>query len=254
MGLFVCTLIILITQIYADRDSMIRITNLTKRFDNVVLKYPDIIAQKGDFLLICGDSGSGKSTLCEMIAEFITPDAGAIEMDIGSSGLKSPLPPFKKGGVDGWFKKGGVTQGDNVFKHIHYISQFPDHNLIGPTCFEELELWLDSANKGNDSVFIKNKLCEFLLDDYIDMPVWRLSFGKKKALAFCCISAIKRDIWVLDEPFAGLDSDMIVVVKNLCKAFIEGGGIIIATSHTDEDFLDLNTKYTKLSHEGHKGL
>jgi heme exporter protein A len=201
---------------------MIRITNLVKAFDNVVLRYPDIIANKGDFVLICGDSGTGKSTLCEMVAKFTTQDSGDIFIN----------------GID--------SRKLNVFESIHYLSQFPDNNLIGPTCYEEVELWLSSQETENRNDFIKNKLNEFLLGGLIDMPVWKLSFGKKKALAFCCISVIKRDIWILDEPFAGLDSEMHVVIKNMLHEFINSGGIIIATSHSDEGFECFKTIRIKL--------
>ena len=221
-----CTQIIRITLIYADRGWMIEIRGLIKAFENVVLKYPDIIAYEGDFVLLCGDSGTGKSTLCEMIAKFLVQDAGEIRMECSGS--------------------------RNVFENIHYLSQCPDHNLIGPTCYEEIELWLENNSfrfsvdsfqeVGGYGDFIKNRLSEFLLNDYIDMPVWKLSFGKKKALAFCCISTIKRAIWVLDEPFAGLDRDMIVVVKKILHEFLEKGGIVIATSHSNEGYEDFNVK------------
>jgi len=204
---------------------MIETKDLQKVYDNAVLKYPDFTANKGDFVLICGASGTGKSTLCEMIAKFISQSSGEIllnKMDINKL---------------------------NVFENIHYLSQFPDHNLIGPTCFEEVELWL----RGQESIGREQKrsgdfqsssshLDKFLLSDMIDRPIWKLSFGKKKALAFCCLDMINRDVWVLDEPFAGLDAEIIEVTKNMFHEFIGNGGIIIATSHTDKGFEEFKTK------------
>jgi len=196
---------------------MIETKDLQKVYDNAVLNYPDIIANKGDFVLICGGSGTGKSTLCEMIAKFISPNSGEILLN-----------------------KVNVNK-QNVFDNIHYLSQFPDHNLIGPTCFEEVELWLRGQESVNKDRII-NHLDKFLLGDMIDRPIWKLSFGKKKALAFCCLDLIKRDIWVLDEPFAGLDAEIIQVIKIMFHEFVGNGGIIISTSHTDKGFEEFKTK------------
>ena len=195
---------------------MIETINLQKIYDNAVLKYPDFIANKGDFILICGDSGTGKSTLCEMIAKFILPNSGEILLN-----------------------KVNINK-LNVFESIYYLSQFPDHNLIGPTCFEEVELWFRDQ-ESVDKERIISYLDKFLLSDMIDRPIWKLSFGKKKALAFCCLDLIKRDIWILDEPFAGLDAEIIEVIKNMFLEFVGSGGIIIATSHSDKDFEEFKT-------------
>jgi heme exporter protein A len=89
-------------------------------------------------------------------------------------------------------------------------------------------------------------LAEFNLQELAETPVWKLSFGQKKALSFCVLSLVKRDIWILDEPFAGLDNDLTDKVKKLFCEFNDGGGIIIATSHTVKGFDGFNTTIKEL--------
>ena len=200
---------------------MLAIKGLVKRFSNKEIIYPEITASKGDFVLVCGDSGAGKTTLCEIIAKFVDSNAGNIFIN----------------GID--------IHKQNVFENLHYVSQFPEHNLIGPTCFEEIDCWIVNNRNSvidtqNHRRFITEKLNEFYLAELVDRPIWKLSFGKKKALAFCALSAINRSIWVLDEPFAGLDKEISRKVVEMFKEFVSGGGIIIATSHTNSGFEDFD--------------
>jgi heme exporter protein A len=185
---------------------LIEIKNLIKTFLDKEIRYPDIVAKQGDFILLCGASGTGKTTLCEMIAGFLPRETGSIMIN----------------GID--------TRMLNVFDSIHYLSQFPEHNLIGPTCKDDLESW-QTANETQKPQNIEHLLSEYDLLDHIDTPVWKLSFGQKKALSFCALRLIKRDIWLLDEPFAGLDVDKKKTFFRQINDFLDSGGIVIITSH-----------------------
>jgi heme exporter protein A len=196
---------------------MIKITGLSKTFPEKVIKYPDIFADKGDFVLVCGESGTGKTTLCEMIAGFVKHDTGSIVIN--------------------------GREVRNVFEYIHYVSQLPEHNLIGSTCAEDLELWKVSNHSVGADIHVNpaNQIFEgrhtgLPLQDIADTPVWKISFGQKKALAFCALTMVKREIWVIDEPLAGLDKERVEEVKGMFQGFINEGGIIIATSHTEAGF------------------
>jgi len=199
---------------------MIATKSLSKSFQSREINYPDFTTEKGDFILVCGDSGTGKSTLCEMIAGFLSQDSGSVLIN------------------------GRDVRSQNVFESIHYVSQFPEHNLIGPTCYEEIDLWMqtNSSQQSDASAFIRDQLKEFYLAELVDKPIWKLSFGKKKALTFCAISTVKRNIWILDEPFAGLDKEITVKVKEMFNEFIVSGGTIVATSHTDKPFGEFSVK------------
>jgi cobalt/nickel transport system ATP-binding protein len=222
---------------YLTTFIMIEIKDLVVKFDNTVIEYPDFVAENGDFILIIGDSGTGKTTLCELIAKFIKQDSGDIYINRQN------------------------TKQLNVFEYIHYLSQVPDNNIIGPTCFEEVELWIknngfiaippdtepivaptNNTSHREEKSYIYKSLNRFLLSEMVDIPVWKLSFGKKKALAFCCMSLINRNIWVLDEPFAGLDKELLKLIKFELNDFVCNGGIIIATSHSHKDFDEFQVK------------
>ena len=192
---------------------MIKIKNLIKTYPGKTIHYPNIFAKEGDFILLTGQTGSGKSTFCEILAKFLSFKAGSILIN----------------GID--LKK------QNIFDYIHYLEQLPENNLIGPSCYEELELWLkyNSPNQTEGSV-IDLALSQFSLENHRDTPIWQLSFGLKKLLAFSVLFLIPRKIWLLDEPFAGLDGEGMGAIKSMMKGFIENSGVIITTSHSAEGF------------------
>jgi ABC-type transport system involved in cytochrome c biogenesis ATPase subunit len=221
---------------------MLEINNLSKSFLYKTISYPDITGKKSDLILLSGNTGSGKTTLCEMIAKFTSISNGSININVGDSTLQVEV--FKN------------INSINIFDHIHYISQFPDHNLIGPTPIEEIELWakydyLIKGNKKKTVVDIKTDsdiaeiLEVFLLKSYQTTPIWKLSFGKKKALAFSILSIIKRPIWILDEPFAGLDLELSKLLKKLFREHLNTG-IILATSHSNTMFQYIDHKEYRL--------
>jgi heme exporter protein A len=190
----------------------IELIGFRKTYTGRTFCYPDILAQAGDFVLISGVSGSGKTTLFEMLVGFVPIDSGEIRIN----GLKPK----------------------NIWEHIHYLSQVPDHNLIGTTLTDDLKLYHSiqtqpplptPAGLVNDSKL--STIEYFGLSDLMDMPVWTLSFGQKKALSLSGLLICHRDIWLLDEPLCGLDEVMIEKVLEICKRHVSAGGIVIATSH-----------------------
>ena len=61
---------------------LLRLRGLSKSFGPVVAVSPlDLEVNSGDFCAILGPSGCGKSTLLRMIAGFIEPTSGRIEID-----------------------------------------------------------------------------------------------------------------------------------------------------------------------------
>ena len=65
----------------------------------------------------------------------------------------------------------------------------------------------------------------------LDVPVRYLSTGQKKRAAFARLIAQDADIWLLDEPLNGLDSDAVKLVLSLTREHCEDGGICLIASH-----------------------
>lgn len=63
------------------------------------------------------------------------------------------------------------------------------------------------------------------------VPVRMLSTGQRKRAALARVIASGADIWLLDEPTNGLDTDAIARLEAACAAHVGGGGIVLAATH-----------------------
>ncbi|MEO6032077.1 MAG: ATP-binding cassette domain-containing protein, partial [Burkholderiaceae bacterium] len=63
----------------------------------VVVQGVDLALRAGEFVSLLGPSGCGKTTTLRMIAGFVRPSAGTIEMDgVALSSAGSSVPPERR--------------------------------------------------------------------------------------------------------------------------------------------------------------
>ena len=85
----------------ADEVPRLALRALGRSFgDEVAVDDLNLEIAKGEFISLLGPSGCGKTTTLRMIAGFIQPSAGVIEMDrVIIASAKRALPPEKRGMV-----------------------------------------------------------------------------------------------------------------------------------------------------------
>ena len=186
---------------------MIQVKNLSfARGNTLIYKGINFKILPGELLLIKGANGVGKTTLLSNIVNFTDPLEGSITYN--------------------------GTEIDN-----HTASQF--FLYIGETNFaydalslnQNIEYWLSIHNVKFDK-FIKNKSVNFFFKKLnLEKKFYQLSFGQKKKLQLLLLMLVNKPVWILDDPFSGLDSKSIQKINDLFKKKLENKGIIILTSH-----------------------
>jgi len=134
---------------------------------------------------IVGVNGSGKSTLARLISGLIAPISGSIRIN--------DIDIYKD-------RKAAL-------KTVGIIFQNPDHQIIFPTCIEEISFRL--MQQGMTRIEAEERSNEILLQfdrlKWSDQLAHNLSQGQRHFLCLIAVLAMKPDVIILDEPYAGLD-------------------------------------------------
>jgi len=146
---------------------------------------------RGERIVVLGHSGCGKTTLLRLLAGFITPDKGIIEID---------------GQV-------AAAEGRNV--------QEPEKRNLGMV-FQDLALWPHLTVKGNLEFGLKarkmptpqriQKVVEMLklvhMESYIDSKPAQLSGGQQQRVALARALILQPKALLMDEPLSSLDIEL----------------------------------------------
>ncbi len=179
-----------------------------KRGERVLFQDLSFDVSAGHSLLVEGANGCGKTTLLRTIAGFAPSDAGSVELESGQSDVIPADTPLRE--------------------QIHYIGHL-DGAKGTMTVEENLDFWcqyLDGDHK-------QEALDIFGLREIGDIPAHYLSAGQRRKLALTRLAAIKRPLWLLDEPNVSLDAEARDILAAMMTRHVGGGGILLATSHTD---------------------
>lgn len=173
--------------------------------------------RRGERLAILGANGSGKSTLLRLLDGLIFPSRGEIRI-FGRLLSEKSLADLS---FARWFRG-----------YVGLLFQTPEYQLFCPTVEEELAFGPRQLGLEEGEVVERVEgLLQFLrLEALRERPPYALSVGERKKVALAAILAVNPEIFLLDEPTAGLDprttDDLVGLLNHLHK---EGKTIVAAT-------------------------
>jgi heme exporter protein A len=157
----------------------------------------------GESLAIRGRNGAGKSSLLRIVVGLVRAAAGNLALEGGDPEL-------------------------TVAEQAHYLGH---QDALKPSLSvaENLRFW--SAFLGSRAADTQEPLAKVGLDTLADLPGAYLSAGQRRRLSIARLLAVKRPIWLLDEPTATLDAAAQARLGEIMQAHLAGGGIILAATH-----------------------
>ncbi len=84
---------------------------------------------------------------------------------------------------------------------------------------------------GGENSGVAESLAAVGLAHAAELPAAFLSAGQRRRLSIARLLAVKRPVWLLDEPVSALDSEGQNLFAALMRAHLSDGGIILAATH-----------------------
>ena len=163
----------------------------------------------GEVLRVAGANGRGKTSLLRILCGLLTPHAGEVR----------------------WRGSAIRALAEEFFRSLLYIGHAPalKDDL---TAEENLSIACTLAGDAVHGSGIASAL------ERLQVPrgvfVKKLSQGQRRRALLARLAVSEaRPLWLLDEPFAALDTDAAGVVETLVAAHVARGGMAIYTSHQE---------------------
>ncbi|MCI0686917.1 MAG: ABC transporter ATP-binding protein [Sporichthyaceae bacterium] len=200
------------------------VRGLVKSFDQTpVLRGLDLTVPSGQLTAVLGPSGCGKTTLLRIVAGFLAPDAGEIEIGgrmVCRTGLS--VPPERR-------RVGVVPQEGALFPHLSVAGNI-GFGLIGAG-------WRRRAERAD-------RVAELLqlvgLAGYADRMPHELSGGQQQRVAVARALAPRPALVLLDEPFSALDSALRAAVREDVRQVLHAAqATAVLVTHDQQEALSV---------------
>ena len=164
----------------------------------------DFEASAGEALAVTGRNGSGKTSLLRLIAGLLAISGGSVTLEGGDAEL---------------------TLGEQA----HYLGH---RDALKPalSVMENLGFWRDFL--GGEAFDPAESLTAVGLDHAGHLPAAYLSAGQRRRLSLARLIAVRRPVWLLDEPTAALDAAGQSLFSALTRDHLGRGGLVVAATHT----------------------
>jgi heme ABC exporter ATP-binding subunit CcmA len=175
----------------------------------------DLDVDRRRIVLLRGANGAGKTTLLRALAGLVPITAGeAIVLGVD---LRDDRRAVRH-------RVGLLAHGTGLYDEL--------------TVADNVRFWTQAARA--DVADADAAMAQLGLDGRLrDVAVGRLSTGQRRRTSLACLLARRPELWLLDEPHAGLDKEGRDIVDALIRDAAAAGATIILSSHELDRSIDL---------------
>ncbi|EKK20663.1 ABC transporter, ATP-binding protein EcsA [Fructilactobacillus florum 8D] len=208
----------------------LQVNNLTGGYSSVpVIKDETFDVQSGELVSLIGLNGAGKSTTINHVIGLMTPFSGSITVD-------------------------GIELQQNVRQYKQQLAYIPEMPVLYPelTLREHLDVTMMAYQLDRTTAWKRahELLRRFRLDNKLDWFPANFSKGMRQKVMIVCAFVTDARLFVIDEPFTGLDPLAIDDLLELITERKRQGAAILMSTHV----LDTAEKYCDrfiLINDGH---
>ncbi|WP_208560297.1 metal ABC transporter ATP-binding protein [Marinilactibacillus kalidii] len=209
------------------QQTAIEIDQLTVAYDaKPVLWNTSLSFRAGKLTAIVGPNGAGKSTLIKTMLDFIKPVTGEIQYTV----------------------RGQSATYKEVKNHIAYVPQNSSVDWDFPATVLDVVLmgrygklgWFKRTGK-KDRAIAKDMLNKVGMPSFANRQISQLSGGQRQRVFLARALAQEADIYMLDEPLAGVDIKTEGIIMDLLRELTRQNKTVIVVHHdlqTVEEYFD----------------
>lgn len=197
-------------------DLFFEIQHLTHRYTDGTIALNDLSLKisKGKKIALLGNNGAGKSTLFQHLNGILQPTSGSIFFQ------NQPMKYNRKSLLA-------------LRSHIGIVFQDPDSQLFAGNVRQDISFGPLNLEWSTEKV---NNMVEWAMSEtevtpLQHKPIHFLSLGQKKRVAIAGVLAMNPDVFILDEPTAGLDGYYSKQILQLLNTIHQLDKTIILSTH-----------------------
>jgi putative spermidine/putrescine transport system ATP-binding protein len=204
-----------------ERPALV-VRDLRKSFgDATAVDGVDLEVRRGEFVTLLGPSGSGKTTTLRMVAGFMAPSGGSIEID-GSDMTR--VPPYRR-------DVGMVFQNYALFPHMTAAQ-----NIAFP-------LQMRRTARPEITRRVADALALVKLEKFGDRYPRQLSGGQQQRIALARAVVFEPQLLLMDEPLGALDRKLREALQlEILHVSRQLGATVLYVTHDQEEALVMSDR------------
>lgn len=213
-------------------EILLRTEGLAKQFKRrTVVHDVSIELAEGEIVGLLGPNGAGKTTTFRMVVGLLRPTAGQI-----------------------WFRGKDVTKLPMYLRARQGMAYLPQE----PSVFQQLTvrqnilavLEYQPLSRTERKSRADRLLHEFGISHLAENPAYTLSGGERRRTEICRALAIEPRIFLLDEPFAGIDPIAVADLQEMVASLKDRGIGVLITDHNVRETLEITDRAYIISEGG----
>jgi cobalt/nickel transport system ATP-binding protein len=184
----------------------------------LALQNVSLVVEPGECVAVLGSNGSGKSTLLKILDGLLFPTAGSVRVfgrDLSEQTLR-----------------------DDAFNYafrarVAFVFQESEAMLFMPTVWDEVAFGPLQLDVGRENVArrVEDVLNALGIGGLRDRAPHQLSGGEQRRVALASVLGLRPDVWLLDEPSAGLDPRTVSWLVDFIRKQSRANKTIVVATH-----------------------
>lgn len=178
----------------------------------------DITVQRGEIVLLQGPNGAGKTSLLRVCA-------GLLPIERGTGQVL---------GIDLATDREAIRSRVGLLGHANGL-------YLDLTVMQNLQFWASTVAAASSEV--SDAMATMRIDGRLaEVKASQLSAGQRRRCALASLIVRRAEIWLLDEPHAGLDAAGRDELDALLRSAVASGATVVLASHERDRALGLATR------------